>query len=82
MRKKKLASAIGYSPGDPVPQLLALGRDREADRIVSLAQQAGITIVEDTALAALLDKARPGDFIPIWCWEAVAKVLAFVVKEG
>jgi flagellar biosynthesis protein FlhB len=37
--------------------------------------------VEDSALAALLDtSAKPGDFIPSWCWEAAAKALAFVIK--
>jgi len=38
-------------------------------------------VVEDAALAALLDSgAKPGDFIPPWCWEAAAKILAFVMK--
>ena len=65
MRKRKLASAIGYSPGDPAPVLMASGRDREADQIIAAAEQAGVTIVEDAALAALLDtSANPGDFIP------------------
>ncbi|MCL2043743.1 MAG: EscU/YscU/HrcU family type III secretion system export apparatus switch protein [Treponema sp.] len=83
MKKRKLASAIGYSPEDPAPQLLALGRDRQAERIIAIAQEAGITVVEDEALAAMLDlSAKPGDFIPPWCWEAAAKVLAFVTKEG
>jgi len=81
-RKRKLASAIGYTAGDIAPELLASGRGREAERIIAIAEQAGITIVEDTALAALLDtSAKPGDFIPPWCWEAVAQILAFVLKE-
>ena len=81
MEKKKLASAIGYSPDDPAPVLLALGRGREAERIIAIAEQAGVAVVEDAALAALLDtSAKPGDFIPPWCWEAAAKILAFVTK--
>jgi len=61
---------------------LAKGRGWEAERIVALAREAGIEIVEDTALAALLDAGvKPGDFIPPWCWEAVAKILAFVLSE-
>jgi len=81
MRKRKLASAIGYSPDDPAPLLLASGKDREADYIISIAEQEGIAVVEDAALAALLDtSAKPGDFIPPWCWEATAKILAFVTK--
>ena len=61
---------------------MAKGRGWEAERIVALAREAGIEIVEDTALAALLDAGvKPGDFIPPWCWEAVAKILAFVLSE-
>jgi type III secretion system FlhB-like substrate exporter len=82
MRKRKLASAIGYKPGegDSAPILLAAGRDREAEQIIAVAQKAGVAVVEDSALAALLDSAKPGDFIPPWCWEAAAKILAFVIK--
>ena len=61
---------------------MAKGRGWEADRIITLAREAGIEIVEDSALAALLDAGvKPGDFIPPWCWEAVAKILAFVLSE-
>ena len=85
--KKKLASAIGYSPGDIAPMLLASGRGRDADRIIAIAEEAGVTVIEDTALAALLDSwadspsARPCDLIPPWCWEATAAILAFVMKD-
>ena len=81
MKKKKIASAIGYSPDDLAPVLLASGRGREAERIITVANEAGIAVVEDAALATLLDTStKPGDFIPHWCWEATAKVLAFVMK--
>ena len=85
MAKKKIASAIGYSPGDPAPALLASGRGREAEQIIAIAEKAGVTVVEDAALAALLDTwadvhVKPGDFIPPWCWEATAKILAFVSR--
>ena len=80
MKKRKLASAIGYKSGDLAPTLLAAGRGREAERIIAVAQKAGVAVVEDEALAVLLDSAKPGDFIPPWCWEAAAKILAFVIK--
>jgi flagellar biosynthesis protein len=81
MKRRKLASAIGYSPEDPAPRVLASGRDREAEHIIAVAREAGVVIVEDEALAALLDSSTgPGDFIPLWCWEAVAKILIFVTK--
>ncbi|MDR0624673.1 MAG: EscU/YscU/HrcU family type III secretion system export apparatus switch protein, partial [Treponema sp.] len=56
--------------------------DREAERIVMLAEKAGIAVVEDSALAALLATGvKPGDIIPVWCWEAAAKILAFVLSK-
>jgi flagellar biosynthesis protein len=82
--KGKKASAISYHPDEGVPRLVASGRGREAERIIAVARSAGIEVVSDPALAALLDTGiKPGDFIPAWCWEAAAKILAFVlVKEG
>jgi flagellar biosynthesis protein FlhB len=49
---------------------------------VTLAREAGIEIIEDPSLAAMLDTgAQLGDIIPVWCWEAVAKLLAFVATR-
>jgi flagellar biosynthesis protein FlhB len=78
----KKAAAIGYNSEDGIPRLLAKGRDREAERIIVLAREAGIEIVEDPVLAALVDAGvEPGDWIPSWCWEEVAKILAFVFAK-
>jgi type III secretion system FlhB-like substrate exporter len=78
----KTASAVGYKSEEGIPRLLAKGRGREAERIIAIARQEGIDIVEDSALAALLDAGvEPGNFIPTWCWEAMAKILAFVLSE-
>jgi len=78
----KKASAVVYNREEGIPRLLAKGRGREAERIIALARQEGIDIVEDSALAALLDAGvEPGEFIPQWCWEAMAKILAFVLSE-
>ena len=78
----KKASALVYNREEGVPRLLAKGRGREAELIMATAREAGIEIVEDSALAALLDTGvMPGDFIPPWCWEAAAKILAFVISK-
>jgi flagellar biosynthesis protein len=79
--KRKKAAAIAYTPPQPAPLLVAAGRNREAELILAAAREAGIAIVEDPALAAMLETAKPGDYIPLWCWEAVAKVLAFVLAR-
>jgi type III secretion system FlhB-like substrate exporter len=78
----KKASALAYNREEGIPRLLAKGRGLEAERIIALAREAGIEIVEDSALAALLDVGvKPGNFIPPWCWEAVARILAFVLSK-
>ena len=78
----KKAQAIAYNDEEGIPRLLAKGRGREAEKILTLAREAGIEIVEDSVLAALLDaRVKPGDFVPPWCWEAVAKILAFVLSK-
>ena len=78
----KKASALAYNQTEGIPRLLAKGKDREAEKIIDIARAEGIEIVEDSALAAMLDAGvEPGDFIPPWCWEAVAKILAFVLSE-
>ena len=78
----KKASAVAYNRDEGIPRLLARGRGWEAERIIALARESGIEIVEDSTLAALLDTGvKPGDFIPPWCWEALAAILAFVLSE-
>jgi flagellar biosynthesis protein len=82
MKKQKIASAIVYNEEDPAPRLLASGRGREAEHILALAKEAGITIVENPGLAVLLNmETNIGDIIPAWCWEAAAKILAFVLAK-
>jgi flagellar biosynthesis protein len=51
--------------------------------MIALARDAGIRVVEDPSLAALLDAGgQVGDIIPVWCWEAAAKLLAFVAARN
>ncbi|MCL1814467.1 MAG: EscU/YscU/HrcU family type III secretion system export apparatus switch protein [Treponema sp.] len=81
MNKGKKAAAVAYNPPQPAPLLLAGGKGREAERILEEARKAGIAIVEDPGLAAMLEASKPGDYIPPWCWEAVAKILAFILAR-
>jgi type III secretion system FlhB-like substrate exporter len=82
MKVRKFAGAISYKKEDPAPRLVFAGRDKEAERIIALAKESGVAVVEDSALAGLLDAGvRIGDFIPVWCWEAAAKILAFVLEK-
>jgi flagellar biosynthesis protein len=81
MAKRKKAAAIAFTPPQPAPLLLAAGTGSVAERILEEARKAGIAIVEEPGLAAMLEAAKPGDYIPPWCWEAAAKILAFVLAR-
>ena len=87
MKDKKLATAIGYSPGEVSPRMLATGRGAHAEKMIAFAEEAGVPVLEEAPLAVLLDAwagssaVQSGDFIPPWCWEAAAKILAFVLKN-
>jgi flagellar biosynthesis protein len=77
----KKASAIAYTPDMIAPRILATGRGREAERIIALARDAGVAVLEAPELEALLDAGKTGDYIPEWCWEAMAKILAWALAE-
>jgi type III secretion system FlhB-like substrate exporter len=77
----KKASAIAYTPEMIAPRILAAGRGREAERIIGIARDAGVAVLEAPELEALLDAGKTGDYIPEWCWETMAKILAWVLAE-
>jgi type III secretion system FlhB-like substrate exporter len=80
--KTAKAVALTYDRKQFAPQVSAKGHGRDAQKILQLAEDAGVEIVQDESLAALLEaNTAVGDYIPIWCWEAVARVLAFVLAE-
>lgn len=79
--KRRRAAALKYDPTeDPVPRLLAKGEKLIADRIIEIAKEADIPIVEDAALVSALLVLELGEEIPPELYRAVAKVLAFLYK--
>jgi flagellar biosynthesis protein len=73
------AAAIQYNPEtDSAPVLTAFGEGYVAEKIVSLAKQSGVKVVEDPSLGSMLAKMSVGDQIPEELYEVVARVLIFV----
>jgi flagellar biosynthetic protein FlhB len=63
------------------PKVVAMGGDLMAERIKTVAREHGVPIVENVALArALFANAEIGDSIPGDLFEAVAEVLAYLIK--
>jgi flagellar biosynthetic protein FlhB len=75
-----LAVALAYDRGKmAAPQVVARGAGHLAERIKTLAREAGVPIMEDKPLArALYRHVEVGEYIPATLYQAVAQVLAYV----
>jgi len=76
------AVALRYVPGEmEAPQVTAKGADRVAEKILDLAREHGVPVVEDPPVArALYRQAEPGDRVPADLFQAVAEILAHVYR--
>jgi flagellar biosynthetic protein FlhB len=63
------------------PVIVAMGKDHVAQRIKAIAREHGVPAVENVALAqALYRTCDVGDTIPAHLFEAVAEVLAYLIR--
>ncbi len=75
------AVAISYEPGKSAPRVVAKGAGAVALRIREKAEEERVPVVKDIPLArALHASCRLGDEIPVELYNAVARVLAFVMS--
>ena len=76
------AVALRYKPGrDDAPIVLAKGQDAVALRIVQIAEEHKVAVVENVPLArALYAQAELNQFIPEELYDPVAKVLVYIFK--
>ncbi len=77
------AIALRYDETLPAPLVVAKGSAHVAERIQRVAEEAGVHIVADPALAESLVFLDIGELIPEDLYGAVAEILAFVLRaEG
>jgi flagellar biosynthetic protein FlhB len=81
MNPTHYAVALKYEEGaGAAPQCVAKGMDAIALRIRAVAEEAGVPVIEDAPLArALYASIEIEDFIPVAHYEAVAKIIGFVL---
>ena len=77
MSAPKRATALRYQAGAQSPEVVATGTGALAERILARAQDAGVPVREDPALAAALAGLDLGQDVPQELWIAVAEVLAW-----
>jgi flagellar biosynthesis protein len=81
--KISVAVALDYDAGArEAPRVVATGRGAVADRIVALAEENGVVIESDPVLAEALSRVELDETIPIELYEAVAVVIAFVLRQA
>lgn len=82
MNPTHFAVALKYKHGEmEAPQVVAKGRDYLALQIKKIALEHDIPIVEDPPLARALDAGvEEGQEIPVQYYEAVAKIMRYVLK--
>lgn len=76
---RKQAVALQYS-GEGAPKVTAKGQGVIAEQIIKLAQEAGVPLMEEPELAALLSQVALEQEIPPALYEAVVQVLIFAYE--
>ncbi|PKL08166.1 MAG: flagellar biosynthesis protein FlhB [Spirochaetae bacterium HGW-Spirochaetae-7] len=79
-RPGKRSVALRYDKSMPAPLVVAKGAGRVAERIESIAREAGVAVVSDGQLAAGLEPVDIGEYVPPEYWELMARVLVFIRK--
>lgn len=77
----RLAIALKYDDGEPAPRVVAKGAGPRAKALRQEAYRHGVPVRQDKPLArALYRRCRVGEYIPAELFEAVAAVLAAVIR--
>ena len=82
MKGKKQAAALKYNLENPqgAPKVIAVGEGLLAEKILNVARNNGIPVVEEREVVAKLVEVPLGTEIPPELYEAVARILAFLYK--
>lgn len=76
-----IACALRYEDDMDAPQLVAKGQRLMAERIIEIAKENDIHVMENKPLAwALYDNVEIGDIIPTKFYNAIAEILVFVIE--
>ena len=78
MKNSKFAVSLKYPENVCAQVITAKSSGIVAQRMIELAEENGIPVVEDDVLANVLSIKQVGECIPESTWEAVASIFAFI----
>jgi flagellar biosynthesis protein len=79
MKNIKKAAALKYESSYETPIVTAAGMGHIADKIVEKAEESNVPVVYNKEMAELLTNVDIGDSIPAELYEAVAKIIVYVM---
>lgn len=79
MGKLKKAAALKYEEGYEAPIVTAQGMGYVADKIIEKAEETKVPVVYNKELADLLSNVDVGASIPDELYDAVAKIIVYVM---
>ncbi|MFA5535881.1 MAG: EscU/YscU/HrcU family type III secretion system export apparatus switch protein [Bacillota bacterium] len=79
MVKQAVALTYNEEQRDTVPKVVAIGKGTIAEKIIAKAREVGVPIQNDPDLVTSLCRLELGKPIPPELYEAVARLLAFVL---
>ncbi|MCI7440894.1 MAG: EscU/YscU/HrcU family type III secretion system export apparatus switch protein [Treponema sp.] len=78
MKNSKFAVSLKYPENLCAPVITSKSSGIVAQRMIEIAEENGIPVVEDDVLANVLSIKQVGECIPESTWEAVASIFAFI----
>ncbi len=77
----KKAAVLKYNKvQDAAPRLVAKGKGYLAERIIALAKEHGIPIVENAELLKVLLELDENQYVPEIIYQVIAEIYAFIIK--
>jgi flagellar biosynthesis protein len=79
--RQPVATALQFNPEkDNAPRIVATGKGKTAEKILSLAKENNVPVYDDPVLAVALSTVKLGDEIPPELYLVVAEVLAYLYR--
>ncbi|MBQ9238120.1 MAG: EscU/YscU/HrcU family type III secretion system export apparatus switch protein [Treponema sp.] len=78
---RRQAVALTYPEGAAAPFISACAAGQTAERVLAIAAEHGVPVVEHAGLVQVLSQQTVGDIVPEETWVILAKIFAFIMEK-
>lgn len=79
--KRKKSVALKYPEWAAAPVVAATATGDAVDRMIEIAQENNVPVVQNEAMAQVLSGQKVGTIVPEETWLVLAKIFAFVIER-